>query len=452
MEISTMSHINTRGFATLLLLLLSSIASTTVAQTREEKVRGDREKIEADGFWIYNDLPKAFKQAEEEGKPIIVVLRCIPCEECVKLDDDLIDEDPAIQPLLKKFVRARQVSTNGLDLSLFQYDTDQSFAVFLLNADGTIYGRFGTRSHRTDWINDVSIQGLAKAMQGALALHANYDTYKTALTGKRGPAPEVASPEKYPHLKEKYTDTLNYKGDVVKSCIHCHQIGDAQRAWFLDQGKPIPEKIFFPYPHPKSIGLTLDPDEMATVKAVADNSPAAAAGLKAGDSILFFEKQPILSIADVQWVLHNADANGDELSLRVRREGEVIDASLSLSTGWRRNDDISWRVSSWPYRRMVYGGMKLETLSAEQRTALKLEDDQLGLLIAHVGQYGPHAAAKRAGIQKGDILVDYNGHTDAKTPSEMLHTAMSEHQPGKRISLTVLRNGERKTMQVPLQK
>jgi len=434
------------------LLILFSIATISTAQSRDEKVRDDRERIEASGFWIYNDLPKAFKQAKTEDKPIIVVLRCIPCEECVKLDDDLIDQDPAIRPLLDKFVRARQVSTNGLDLSLFQYDTDQSFAIFLLNADGTIYGRFGTRSHRTDWINDVSIQGLAKAMRGALSLHARYDEYKTALAGKTGPAPEVASPEKYPHLKEKYTNTLNYTGDVVKNCIHCHQIGDAQRAWFLDQGKPIPEKIFFPHPHPKSIGLILDPDEMATVKAVAADSPAAAAGLKPGDSILFLRDQPILSIADVQWVLHLADAEGDEIAMRVGRDGAIIEASLSLSKGWRRKDDITWRVSSWPYRRMVYGGMKLENLPDEQHASLKLEEDQLALLVAYVGQYGAHAAAKRAGLRKGDILVDYNGHTDGKTPSELLHTAMSEYRPGKRISLTVLRNGERKTVQLPWQK
>ena len=46
-------------------------------------------KVEADGFWIYNNLPKAFEEAKKDKKPIIVVLRCIPCEECVKLDDNL---------------------------------------------------------------------------------------------------------------------------------------------------------------------------------------------------------------------------------------------------------------------------------------------------------------------------------------------------------------------------
>ena len=162
---------------------------------------------------------------------------------------------------MDQFVCARQVSTNGLDLSLFQYDTDQSFAIFLLNADGTIYGRFGTRSHRTEWYGDVSLKGLAKALQKALELHAEYPASKEQLAGKRGNPLEVASPEQYPSLKDRYTDSLNVTGDVVKSCIHCHQIGDAQREWYRAAGKPIPTKVLYPYPHPKSIGLTLDPNE-----------------------------------------------------------------------------------------------------------------------------------------------------------------------------------------------
>src|SRR6185436_20807259 len=124
-----------------------------------------------------------------EKKPIVVALRCIPCEECVKLDDNLVDKDPALRPLLEKFVRVRVVSTNGLDLSLFQYDYDQSFAVFFLNADGTVYGRFGTRSHRTSWSDDVSIEGLSRALTGALALHLEYPKNKAELAGKKGPAP-----------------------------------------------------------------------------------------------------------------------------------------------------------------------------------------------------------------------------------------------------------------------
>ena len=112
----------------------------------------------------------------------------------VKLDDDLVNQDKRLRPLLEKFVCVRVVSTNGLDLSLFQFDYDQSFAAFLLNADGTVYGRFGTRSHRTSWSDDVSIEGLAQALKGGLELHERYPKNKAGLAGKKGPAPAVASP------------------------------------------------------------------------------------------------------------------------------------------------------------------------------------------------------------------------------------------------------------------
>src|SRR5262249_23005059 len=158
----------------------------------------------------------------------LVVLRCIPCEECVKLDDEVVNEHERVRPLLNKFIRVRIVGTNGLDLSLFQFDYDQSFAVFLLNADGAIYGRFGTRSHRTSWAGDVSVDGLARALEGALDLHREYPKNAMALAGKKGPVPEVASPERFPSLKERYGPKLNYEDKVVQSCIHCHQIGDAQ--------------------------------------------------------------------------------------------------------------------------------------------------------------------------------------------------------------------------------
>src|SRR5262245_24886866 len=253
------------------LILLVACSTIGIAQpkiSREDKLKQDRKKVEAEGFWIYNDLAKGYDEAKKSGKPMLVAHRCIPCEECVELDDELVDRDPVVRPLLEKFVCVRIGSTNGLDLSLFQFDTDQSFAVFMFNVDGTIYGRFGTRSHRTNWLTDVSLEGMAKALQGALDLHANYPKNKEQLAGKRGPAPLFASPEKFPMLKDKYGPTLATTGNVVQSCIHCHQIGDAVKAHYRAKREAMPDSVLFPYPHPKSIGLILDPKEAATVQKV----------------------------------------------------------------------------------------------------------------------------------------------------------------------------------------
>ncbi len=436
----------------LVVVLVACLTATALGQTREQTVRNDRQRVEAEGFWIYNDLPRAFEEAKRTGKPIVVVLRCLPCHECVKLDDNLVERDPLIRILLSQFVCVRQVSTNGLDLGLFQYDTDQSFAVFFLNADKTIYGRFGTRSHRTEWADDVSLNGLAKALEGALDLHKEHASVKASLAGKRGQPMEFATPEQYPSLKRRYTSQLDWKGNVVKSCIHCHQIGDAQREYYWQAGKPIPDKVLWPYPHPKSLGLIMDPNEMATVKAVDAGSPAAAAGLREGDVIETFNGQPMLSLADMQWVLHNADPAGARLPMKVRRGGQTHELTLTLAKDWRRKGEITWRVSTWGLRRMATGGLLLETASDNQRRSLKLPADNMALHVKHVGKYGAHAAAGKAGFRVGDILIEFDGKRTLRTEQDALTHVVTTRKPGDRVPVKLIRNGKTLTLTLPVQR
>jgi serine protease Do len=439
------------GIALLLGIIPSLLVSSqATAQTREQKVRDDKAKVEADGFWIYNDLPRAFAEAKKTLQPLLVILRCIPCEQCVKLDDDLVDKDERLRPLLEKFVRVRVISANGLDLSLFQFDTDQSFAVFMLNADGTIYGRFGTRSDQTSWTDDVSIEGLSKALEGALELHRDYPHNKSQLAGKTGPAPDFVAPERYPELAGKYGSQLNYQGNVVQSCIHCHQIGDAQRQHLRNQNGTISEQALFPYPHPKALGLILDPQERATVFRVQPGSLAEKAGFQAGDVIRSMSGQPLLSLADVQWVLHQTPAAGGSVPATVSRGGKTTELTLTLPKGWRQQDDIAWRATSWGLRRMALGGMYLKSLSADRRAENKLPAAGMALKVEHVGRYAPHDLAKNAGVQMGDVLVSYDGRTDLLRESDLLAYGLNQVQPGQNVELIVLRGSDRMTFKIPI--
>lgn len=421
------------------------------AQTREEKVRNDKAKVEAAGVWIYNNFPKAVEEAKSSRKPIMAVLRCLPCEECVKLDDEIIDADSRIQPLLEKFVRVRLVSTNGLDLSLFQFDTDQSFAVFFLNADGTIYGRFGTRSDRKNWVGDVSVDGLAKAMRGALVLHNDFPENRQELQGKRGPAPQFARPELFPSLKSKYTSTLNYEGKVVPSCIHCHQIGDAARDLYFNSKKPIPEEVLFPYPHPKTIGLTLDPKEMASVIGVEKASAAAKAGFRPGDQITTLQGQPLLSIADVQWVLHRVPATGGEVVAEVKRGQATETLKLQLPPDWRRRGDLAWRASTWELRRKAIGGIFSKELPEANRKDLQIPEGSMALLVEHVGLYAPHDVAHRAGVKKGDIIIGFDGRTDLPRETDLIAWSLQNKKEGSKVVLEILRDGNKQmiAMRIP---
>ncbi len=437
------------------LALALALAAPAAAQTpREKKVRDDKAKVEAAGYWIYNDLPRAFAEAKQTGKPVVAVFRCIPCEECVKLDDELVDTDPALRPLLDRYVRVRVVSANGLDLSLFQYDYDQSFAVFLLNADGTVYGRFGTRSDRTNWIGDVSLTGMGKALRGGLDLHTAYAARPAGaaappgLAAKRGPAPLFSAPERFPTLT-KYGSGINYAGNVVQSCIHCHQVGDALRDHLWKQG-PLPEDVLFPYPHPKSQGLVLDPRETATVLRVDPGSPAEVAGFKAGDAIGSMNGQQLLSIADVQWVLHRTPSAGGKVTAQLVRGGRPTELTWALPAGWRRSDDLSWRASSWGLRRMVTGGMKLDALPAWDRPA-GVPAGGMALLAKHVGEYGPHAAAKAAGFRRDDVIVAFDGRTDLARETDLFAHVLLTRRPGDAVAVRVVRGGAALDLKLPIQ-
>ena len=60
----------------------------------------------------------------------------------------------------------------------------------------------------------------------------------------------------------------------------------------------IPIETIYPMPAPETIGVTLAPDQAARVSAVAPKSIADVAGLRAGDAIMSFNGQPLISIAD----------------------------------------------------------------------------------------------------------------------------------------------------------
>lgn len=53
-------------------------AAAAHAEDRREKVLKDKPNVEAAGEWIYNDLPAGIAEAKKSGKPLLVVLRCVP--------------------------------------------------------------------------------------------------------------------------------------------------------------------------------------------------------------------------------------------------------------------------------------------------------------------------------------------------------------------------------------
>jgi hypothetical protein len=342
---------------------------------------------------------------------------------------------------MAQFVCVRLVQANALDLSLFQFDYDLTFSAFFLNADRTVYGRFGSRSERENATKDMSIEGFRKAMAAALELHRKYPSNRNALAAKRDLEVRFKVPDEFPTLHGKYRPELDYEGKVVQSCMHCHQVREAERKVYRAENKTIPDRVLYPWPIPDVIGLSLDPKEKATVRAVIAGSAAERAGFRAGDELLTLQGQPLLSIADVQWVLQHA-GEPDTLQALVRRDSQPVHLALALEKDWRRHTDISWRVSTWDLRRMALGGLLLKDAPQQKRAAARLASDALALEVAHVGEYGEHAVAKKAGFKKDDLIVRVDNLNTRRTESELLGYLLQRRMPGDRVPFIVLRDGE----------
>lgn len=303
-----------------LLLILQSAPADDKAKLRAAMGDGNLA-----GPWFYEDLDGAFAEAKKSGKPLMVVLRCVPCKPAKSIDRVVCGRtDPDLAKAMEGYVCVRIVQGYGLDLSLFQFDWRQTWVVFLLNADRAIYGRYDCRE-----ANDAI--GLRKALEGGLELHEKWPANKAELAGKTGPAPRWPRPEEIPALQEqgKPRPVTGRNG-----CIHCHNVLEGGTRSLEALKEPVPARDLAPYPVPQRVGLMLSTKERATVSSVDRNSPAEKAGVREGDRIVRFGGQPVLPWADVQWVLYRAE-DGDAIRVELDRGGAPVSVSLTLAPGWR---------------------------------------------------------------------------------------------------------------------
>ena len=434
-------------------LFAAAIAATTLhaeaVKDREGAVRGDRAKMEKSDRWIYNDYQRGFEEAKKTGKPLMVVLRCVPCLACMGIDAQVLLEEHELARLLDQYVCVRLINANDLDLALFQFDYDLSFTTMFFNGDGTIYGRYGSWKHQKN-SQESATAGYKKALAAALEIHRGYPANKPALAGKQGLPTPFKTPTQIPALATKYKPELDWEGKVVGSCVHCHMVGAAYQTFFRNKREPMPELWLHPWPEPETIGLTVASEDVGRVSEVAPSSPAATAGLRAGDDIVSIDDAPLVSIANVNWALHRAPPAG-ALSLVITRGGQSKKLEIGLPDGWRRQSDVTLRGSIWPMRGMALGGMRIEVLPADRKQPLGLKPDALALLITNLGQYGMHAAAKNAGFLKDDVVVEVDGRKDEMNEGQLIDHLLTRRFPGEKVKVTVLRGGQKKSLELPMQ-
>ena len=59
-------------------LVLALVATASAQNQRETVVRADKRQLASDASWIYNDFAQGVASAQATGKPLLVLIRCIP--------------------------------------------------------------------------------------------------------------------------------------------------------------------------------------------------------------------------------------------------------------------------------------------------------------------------------------------------------------------------------------
>ena len=302
------------------------------------------------------------------------------------------------------YVAVRVTDMGNVDLNVIRFDFDLTFAAVLMHADGTIYHRYGSRgAEGAD--HYLSQSSLAALLRDALPDHRAYDKAPSP-PKKRPPQPVL----ELPVLKRQVA-----AGQRL-DCVHCHTINDATFADAFDR-KTWRRDDAYVFPDPAQVGLALDRESQAKVTAVTAGSPAATAGLRAGDEVISLGVQRrVRTQSDVQWALHEAPFGANRLPVRFARDGKEHDATFALANGWKRcaPEQYSWRPFQWNLTPSCgFGGPSLD---AAARAKLGLQQAPFAMRVQYVVDWGERAArghaAAAAGLKKGDIVVGFAGKRD----------------------------------------
>ena len=414
-----------------------------VAQTKLLDVLQDENARDAD-FWIYNDLAAARAEAKRTDKPLFVTFRCVPCADCKSFDAEVAKNNQRIKHLTQEaFVAVRQVEMKGVDLSQFQFDYDLNWAAMFINADGTVYARYGTQSAKgADAYN--SIESLEKTMRRVLALHKNYPANKATLAGKLGKPKPYKTALQMPGMKHrsKLADST-----ARNNCVHCHNIHDAEHEQLHDAGR-LTHDALWRYPLPDNLGLQLAPGDGRIVTAVKANSPADKVGLRPGDVLTHADGQALTSIADLQWVLHNLPNTQASVTLKATRGERAIEKKLAMRAGWKKTD-ISWRGSLWSIKPVL--ATWCAPMKEKQVKLLRLAKGVKPLEVRWINTGRPEGRnAKRAGLRQGDIIIGMEGKPLRMRSEHFNMHVKLNYKVGDKLPLTLLRKGKRIHFDWPL--
>ncbi len=208
--------------------------------------------------------------------------------------------------------------------------------------------------------------------------------------------------------------------EVVADLI---QNGSVTRGWLGVQIQPVTAEI--------SESLGLDIKEGAIVTSPQDGSPAALAGIEAGDVIAAVDDKTVKSPKELARIIADYEPNS-KISLKIWRDGNDQDVSVTL--GELEETQVANNVATQDSKKRNL-----------KRLGLKLEETSDGITVLDVR---PGSKAEERGLRAGDVIISVNG--DDVTSLKGLRSRMkSARNAGRKSALLEVRRQDR-TVFVPV--
>jgi serine protease Do len=177
-------------------------------------------------------------------------------------------------------------------------------------------------------------------------------------------------------------------------------------------------------------GFKVPADGGALVASVQDNSPAARAGIKAGDVITEYDGHKLARTADLSKLVA-ATAVGREVPLTIVREGQTM--TLQAQVAQMAEADQPMVAQGDEGKEPL--GLAVETVTPEVSRELGLGDAH-GVVVRGVRDSSP---AEKAGIRPGDVITEID-HQRVANAADMKRV-LAKHAKGAPVVVLLHRDG-----------